>query len=106
LTRAEMAIQENREAESKTAQERACKCGAERAQIPIMGGFLACNGQNPEKRGQNLTTAEADEIRACAECDAEKGPAACAKEIERLTISDAELAKYIETVHIPRCGRP
>lgn len=106
LTRAEMAIQENNEKESKTAHERACTCGAERAQIPISGGFLACNGKIAERRGQTLTSAEADEVRACAECDLEKGPAACAKEMERLTKSDPDLAKYIETVHIPRCGKP
>jgi hypothetical protein len=106
LTRAESAIQENNVAESKSAHERACTCGSERAQIPIMGGFLACQGKTPETRGQNVTTAEATEIRACGECDPQTGPAACAKEIERLSKSDAELAKYIETVHIPRCGKP
>lgn len=106
LTRAESAIQGNNEAESKAAHERACTCGAERAQIPIMGGFLACQGKTPEKRGQNVTTAEAAEIRACGECDAQAGAAACAKEIERLSKSDEELAKYITTVHIPRCGKP
>ncbi len=106
LTRAEMAIQEKNEAESRSAHERACKCGSERAQIPIMGGFLACQDKTPEKRGQNIATAEAVEIRACAECDAEKGAAACAKEVERLTKSDPELAKYIIEVHVPRCGKP
>jgi len=106
LTRAEMAIQENNEKESKAAHERACTCGAERAQIPVSGGFLACRGKTAEKRGQNLTIAEADEVRACAECDAEKGLAACAKEIERLSKNDAELAKFIETVHVPRCAQP
>lgn len=106
LTRAEAAIQGNAEAESKAAHERACTCDPERAQIPIMGGFLACQGKTPERRGQNITTAEANEIRACAECDAQNGPAACAKEIERLSKSDPDLAKYIETVHAPRCGKP
>lgn len=106
LTRAENAIQQGNEAESKAAHERACTCGSERAQIPIMGGFLACNGKTPEKRGQDMTSAEAKEVRACGECDAQAGPAACAKEIERLSKSDAELAKYIETVHVPRCSRP
>jgi len=71
-----------------------------------MGGFLACQGKTPEKRGQNLTTTEANEIRACAECDPENGPAACIKEVERLSKSDPELAKYITTVHVPRCGQP
>lgn len=106
LTRAEMAIQENNEKESKAAHERACTCGSERAQIPIMGGFLACQGKTPERRGQNITSGEAAEIRACAECDPEKGPAACAKEMERLAKTDADLAKYIETVHVPRCTQP
>lgn len=106
LTRAESAIQQNAEAESKAAHERACKCGTERAQIPIMGGFLACQGTTPERRGQQLTTSEANEIRACAECDPENGPAACGKEIERLSKNDPELAKYIETIHVPRCEKP
>ncbi len=106
LTRAESAIQENNEKESKAAHERACTCGSERAQIPIMGGFLACQGKTPDRRGQNIPTAEANEIRACAECDAEKGPAACKSEIERLAKTDADLAKYIETVHMPRCTQP
>lgn len=106
LTRAEAAIQENNEAESKKAHERACMCGAERAQIPIMGGFLACQGKTPERRGQTITTAEANEIRACGECDPEKGPDACVKEIERLSKTDRDLATYLSTVHIPRCSRP
>lgn len=106
LTRAEAAIQQNNEAESKAAHARACTCDSERAQIPIMGGFLACQGKTPEKRGQNISTAEAKEIRACAECDAEKGAAACAKEVERLDKSDPDVAKYILTVHVPRCGKP
>lgn len=53
--------------------------------------------------GGYLSTTEANEIRACAECNAETGPAACAKEIERVSKSDAEVAKYIETVIVPRC---
>lgn len=106
LTRAEMAMQENNEKESKNAHERACTCGAERAQIPISGGFLACNGKTAERRGQELTSVEADEIRACAECDPDTGPVACTKEMERLAKSDPEIAKYIEKVHIPRCEKP
>ena len=106
MTRAESAIQQNNEAESKAAHARVCTCDSERAQIPIMGGFLACQGKTPEKRGVNLSSTEAAEIRACAECDAEKGPAACAKEIERLTKCDPDVAKYIVTVHVPRCGKP
>ena len=106
LTRAESAIQGNNVAESNAAHERACRCGAERAQIPIMGGFLACQGKTPEKRGQSITSAEALEIRACGECDPQSGPAACAKEIERLSKSDEELAKYITSVHVPRCTKP
>ncbi len=105
LTRAENARQQNNDAESKAAHVRACTCGSERAQIPIMGGYLACNGKTTEIRGQNLSTVEAKEVRDCGECEAQAGAAACAKEIERLSKSDAELAKYIETVHVPRCSR-
>jgi hypothetical protein len=106
LTKAEALVQEKKVAESKAAHARACKCSPERAQLPVMGGFLACDGGAAVERGKNLTTAEAAEVRACGECDASTGPAACAKEIERLAKSDAELARYIETVHVPRCSRP
>jgi hypothetical protein len=106
LTKAEILLQEKKASESKPAHARACKCGKERAELPIMGGFLACDGGTPVERGKNMTTAEAAEVRACGECDAATGPAACAKEIERLSKSDAELARYIETVHVPRCSRP
>ena len=108
LTKAEAAIQEKQTAVSKAAHARACKCSPERAQIPVTGGFLACDGATPVERGKNLTAEVADEVRACGECDPDKGPAACANEIKRLAASDGdpELAKYLETVHVPRCGRP
>ena len=106
LTAAEGARDQKDDAGSKAAHARACKCDPRRAQIPVMGGFLACDGKDkPVERGQNLTTEEAADVRACAECDPDKGPAACAKEIKLLASSDAELAKYIETVHIPRCQK-
>ena len=107
LTKAEAARQQKDLAASRTAHARACRCDPTRAQIPVMGGFLACDGRDkPVERGKNLTTAEAAEVRACAVCDAEKGPAACTREVQRLTASDPELAKYIETVHVPRCRKP
>ena len=53
-----------------------------------------------------LGSAEAAEVRACVECDPSAGPAACAKEIERLSKSDADLAKYITEVRIPLCSKP
>ncbi|MDI1433677.1 hypothetical protein [Polyangium sorediatum] len=108
LTKAEMARQEKQTAEAQAAHARACKCSPERAQIPVMGGFLACDGATPVERGKNLTAEEAAEVRACGECDASTGPAACAKELTRLSKRDGDpdLAKYIETVHVPRCRRP
>lgn len=99
-------MQQKNQSEWKAAHARACTCGAERAQIPVMGGFLACDGKTPVERGKNLSSEEAAEVRACGECDADKGPAACAKEIERLSKSDAELSGYLEKVHVPRCARP
>lgn len=106
LTKAETLTREKKGSEGKAAHARACQCGAERAQLPVMGGFLACDGGTPVERGKSMSTAEAAEVRACGECDASTGPAACAKEIERLSKSDAELARYIETTHVPRCSRP
>ena len=107
LTKAEAARQQKDLARARTAHARACRCDAARAQIPVMGGFLACDGPGrPVERGKNLTTAEAADVRDCAVCDAEKGPAACAREIRRLETPDAELARYIETVHVARCRKP
>ena len=83
---------------------RACRCGAERAQIPIMGGTLACDGPNrPAVRGANLSRAEARDADACGRCDHERGPAACRAEIDRLKSSDPKLAGYIERMQVPHC---
>lgn len=108
LTKAEMILHENKNpAKAKQAQARACKCDPDRAQIPVPGGALACDGPNkPVERGKNLDLQEAREIRACAECDAEAGPKACEKEIGRLRAKDPEIAAYLETTHLPRCQRP
>lgn len=86
---------------------RACKCDHEGAQIPVMGGYLACDGPDkPVARGQNLSAEEAKDVRDCAECNADGGPAACKREIGRLEKSDAELARFIRDRHAPRCARP
>lgn len=107
LTKAEAALQQKDLATSRAAHEHACRCDPTGAQIPVMGGLLACDGKDkPVRRGQSLTTQEAADVHACGVCDAEKGPAACAREVRRLATGDAALAKYIETVHVPRCKEP
>lgn len=107
LTKAQLLVFQGDKLEAVEAHKRACKCGAARAEIPIMGGFLACDGPaKPAERGGNLTLSEAKNIRACAACDAQAGPAACAREIVTLKTTDAELARYIEAVHVPRCQKP
>lgn len=107
LTRAEMVLKEEKNAKkARKPHARACKCDAPRAQIPIMGGVLACDGpDNPVERGANLPLDEAEDVRACAECDAEKGPKACAREIDRLSSKDPEVARYLASEHVPRCRR-
>jgi hypothetical protein len=106
LTKAQSLANEKDNASSKKAHERACLCDPVRAQIPVMGGFLACAGpKKPVERGKELSLAEAQEIRACAECEPEKGPAACNREIERMKLKDPELAQYIGAVHVPRCQK-
>ncbi|MFO0547812.1 MAG: hypothetical protein U0271_05465 [Polyangiaceae bacterium] len=92
---------------AQAAHKRACECDPERAQIPVMGGYLACDGKDkPVTRGEGLSIEEANDIRACGECDGEKGPAACQREIDRLKDKDRELSDYLRTVHVPRCGQP
>jgi hypothetical protein len=94
-------------ARSRRAHERACHCDPEHGQIPVMGGSLACDGKDkPVERGGTLSREGAEDIRACAICDPEKGPPACAREIERLATADPALAQYLKTVHVPRCQRP
>jgi hypothetical protein len=107
LTKAEAALQQKDLATSRAAHEHACRCDPKGAQIPVMGGLLACDGKDkPVRRSQILTTQEAADVHACGVCDAENGPAACAREVRRLATGDAALAKYIETVHVPRCREP
>jgi hypothetical protein len=94
-------------ARSKAAHARACHCDPESAQIPVMGGSLACDGRNkPVERGGDVTPEEAAEILACATCDQDRGAAACSHEVQRLTSSDPELAKYIGSSHVARCRQP
>ena len=86
---------------------RACQCDAVGGQIPVMGGYLACDGPDkPVTRGQSLSSDEAKQIRDCAECSKETGAVACSLEIARLSASDPELANYLKTVHVPRCSQP
>ncbi len=106
LTKAEAALQQGEPASSKQAHARACKCSPKRAQIPVMGGFLACDGNKPVRRATSMPLSEAEEIRKCGECDEKDGPKACAAEIKRLTNTDADLATYLRTVHVPRCRKP
>lgn len=106
LTKAESRLLEKNRAGSTAAHARACKCSPVRAQIPIMGGVLACDGPNkPVVRARELRLDEAKDTRACGECDPVSGPAACAREIERLGKQDADLARYIASVHVPRCQK-
>ena len=90
---------------AKAAHAKACKCSSARAQIPVMGGYLACDGDKPVERWRDMEVAVAKDVRDCGTCDAEAGPAACAREIGRLRASDAPLATYLETVHVPRCQK-
>jgi uncharacterized protein YgiM (DUF1202 family) len=94
-------------ARSKAAHARACHCDPESAQIPVMGGSLACDGKDkPVERGGDVGAEEAAEILACAACDPDRGAGACAHEVQRLGSSDPELAKYIGSVHVARCRQP
>ncbi len=106
LTKAEAALQQGETKSSKQAHARACKCSPKRAQIPVMGGFLACDGNKPVRRATSLPLSEAEEIRKCGECDPKAGPKACTAEIKRLTTTDAALATYLRTIHVPRCRKP
>jgi hypothetical protein len=68
-----------------------------------MGGELACDGPDrPVVRGLDLSLEEANEIRDCAECDPDRGPAACVHEIARLRAVDPTLARYVEE-RVARC---
>ncbi len=108
LTKAEIAANEDKDAaKARKAHARACQCDPIRAQIPVLGGLLACDGPNlPVERGKTCDLDEAKDVRACAECQAEGGAEACGKEIGRLLTSDVELADYLQKVHVPRCQKP
>jgi hypothetical protein len=107
LTKAEAARQQKDLKASKAAHKRACHCDPTGGQIPVMGGFLACDGKDkPVERGELMSTAEAADVRDCARCDAVKGVAACGREVARLKASDADVAHYVETVLVPNCRKP
>jgi hypothetical protein len=105
LTSAEIARSNKDIAEMKKAHAFACKCGGDRASIPIMGGYLACDGTKPVERGHDLSDEEAREIRDCATCDPRRGIVACQDEIARLRKTDTEIADYLEKTHVPRCQK-
>lgn len=79
------------------AHARACACDPGRAQIPVPGGTLACDGDRPVVRAR---AAEALETIACATC---ASPAACDAEMARV---DADLAAFIRRVIVTRCALP
>jgi len=103
LTKAEIGRTEKDAAKMRKAHAFACKCGGDRASIPVMGGYLACDGTKPVERGHELSDEEATEIRDCATCDPDKGPIACEREIARLKQTDADVASYLQNTHVPRC---
>ena len=106
LTKVEAARQQ-KDLASSAAHKCACHCDPIGGQIPVMGGFLACDAKDkPVERGELLSTADAADVRDCASCDADKGVAACGREIARLKTSDAEVAHYLETVLVPNCRKP
>lgn len=105
LTKAELARAEKDASAMKKAHAFACKCGGVRASLPIMGGYLACDGEKPVERGHDLSDEEAKEIRDCATCDSESGFSACQNEISRLRQKDPQLADYVEKTHVPRCQK-
>jgi hypothetical protein len=97
LTAAQRAYNEGDKATWRNAHERACRCNPTGAQIPVMGGTLACDGPGrPVERGHDLTLQVANEIRQCAECDPDRGPEACKREIARLRETDPDQARFVE----------
>jgi len=117
LTAAEIKLTSSKTAkEARALHERACRCDWKRAQIPVMGGQLACDGENkPVNRrtalaalassssSSKLEEEEARDVIACGTCDAKTGPAACKAEMSRFRATDPELAHYIDRVHVTRC---
>lgn len=106
LTKAEAALQQGDKAVSESAHARACECDPARAQIPVMGGMLACDDKKPVKRGGHLSLEEATRIRDCATCENTRGPAACAQLIDALKGKDAEVAQVVLQQVVPRCQKP
>ncbi|MFO0736761.1 MAG: hypothetical protein U0270_12830 [Labilithrix sp.] len=88
----------------KGAHARACHCSAERAQITVPGGVLACDG--PERPVVRGAMTEASDVLRCASCDEARGPAACEAEIRSLRTADPELAAFVERVIVTRCLEP
>lgn len=82
------------------AHARACQCDAARAQIPAPGGTLACEGSRPVTRAP---PPDADDILACATCDAARGPSACDRELAHV---DTDLAAFLRRVILTRCALP
>jgi hypothetical protein len=104
LTAAEVQLTGKRN--PKLFHDRACHCDWKRAQIPVMGGELACDGPDkPVNRSKTVTmsSTEAREVVACGTCDAQTGPSACANEVTRLRSVDPDVARHIERVHVTRC---
>lgn len=107
LTKAEIAAGEGDQVLAAAAHARACTCDAPRAIIPVMGGTRACDAPDkPVERGKDLTLGEAKDVRACGQCDAADGPAACQRELDRLDEKDRPVAAYLRATHIPRCQQP
>ncbi len=106
LTKAEAALQQSDAAGSVSAHKRACACDSRRAQIPVMGGMLACDDKTPVKRGSQLSVDEAKRIRDCATCEGTRGPAACAQLVDALKPKDPEVAKLVLEQVVPRCQQP
>lgn len=106
LTAAEVKSAEK--SDPKVFHDRACRCDWTRAQIPVMGGLLACDGPGkPVNRGKDvsvvMSSTEAREVVACGTCDSHVGQGACEREVARLRRTDADLARYIERIHTTRC---
>jgi len=93
---------------ARAAHAKACKCDADHGQFPAYNhtAFICDDQGKPAFIAPDMSKSEGDDIVACASCDAEKGPAACQREVQRLKNTDEALSKYIETTQVPRCRRP
>ena len=90
---------------SRSLHAKTCKCDDASLELPVMGGTLACDGSKAIDMSTSMSLEIAQEVRACAECDPARGPAACAAEQARLQRKDPKLGEYLEKVHIPRCSK-